>query len=77
MAQILAKDYNKAKTTLAAIEAPDATTAYLKAVLAARTNNEAGVLSNLKEAIKLDPSMASMAATDLEFAKFDISSVAK
>ena len=77
LAQILAKDYNKAKTTLAAIEAPDATTAYLKAVLAARTNNEAGVLSNLKEAIKLDPSMASMAATDLEFAKFDISSVAK
>ena len=31
----------------------------------------------LSDCFKLDPSMASMAATDLEFAKFDISSVAK
>ena len=77
LAQILAKDYNKAKNTLASIQNPDATTAYLKAVLSARTNNAAGVLSNLKESIKLDPSMAAMAASDLEFAKFDISSVAK
>lgn len=48
LAQILAKDYNKAKSTLAAIEKPDAYTDYLMAVLGARTNNTSMVTSSLK-----------------------------
>lgn len=51
LAQILAKDYNKAKNTLAAIERPDAYTDYLMAVLGARTNNTSMVTSSLKNAI--------------------------
>ena len=75
LAQILSKDYSKAKSTLAGIQAPDATTYYLMAVLGARTNNEQTVLSNLRQAIKLDNSIAKQAANDLEFARFNLSSV--
>ena len=75
LAQILAKNYSKAKTTLAGINNPDATTYYLTAVLGARTNNESMVKSNLEQAIKIDRSLASKAAKDLEFANFDLSSV--
>lgn len=75
LAQILAKNYSKAKTTLSGINNPDATTYYLTAVLGARTNNESMVKSNLTQAIKLDRSLASKAAKDLEFANFDLSSV--
>ncbi|MGL5787865.1 MAG: tetratricopeptide repeat protein [Bacteroidales bacterium] len=70
VAQILAKEYNKAKTTLSGIQNPDATTYYLMAVVGARTNNESMVINNLKEAIKMNSSYAKLAATDLEFAKF-------
>ncbi len=73
LAQILDKDYNKAKSTLAAISDPDATTYYLMAILGARTGNEQMVTSNLRQAVKLDPKMASQAANDLEFARFNIS----
>ena len=38
LAQILNKDYSKAKNTLAGVKNPDATTFYLTAVLGARTN---------------------------------------
>ena len=72
LAQILTKDYSKAKATLAAIAKPDATTYYLKAVLAARTNNEADVKSNLAKSISLDKTMSDRAANDLEFANFNI-----
>ena len=48
LAQILAKDYNKAKNTLAGVEKPDAYTDYLMAVLGARTNNSSMVTSSLK-----------------------------
>ncbi|WP_300814022.1 tetratricopeptide repeat protein [uncultured Bacteroides sp.] len=70
LAQILSKDYNKAKTTLDNIETPDAYTEYLKAVLGARTNNAALVTSSMKNAVAKDPSLAKKAATDLEFAKY-------
>ena len=72
LAQILTKDYSKAKATLAAIAKPDATTYYLKAVLAARTNNEADVKANLAKSISLDKTMSDRAANDLEFANFNI-----
>ena len=70
LAQILAKDYNKAKNTLAAIERPDAYTDYLMAVLGARTNNTSMVTSSLKNAIAKEPALAKKAASDLEFAKY-------
>ncbi|MGL5261157.1 MAG: tetratricopeptide repeat protein, partial [Bacteroides sp.] len=70
LAQILAKDYNKAKSTLANIKNPDAYTDYLSAVLGARTNNSNMVLTNLKKAIQKEPSLAKKAAADLEFAKY-------
>lgn len=74
LAQILAKDYNKAKNTLSAIAAPDAYTDYLMAVLGARTNNTSMVTSSLKNAIVKNPALAKKAASDLEFAKFFTSS---
>lgn len=69
-AQILAKDYNKAKATLSAIQNPDAMTHYLMAIVGARTNNASLVSSSIKKAIAADPSMAERAANDREFAKF-------
>ena len=69
-AQILAKDYNKAKATLSAIKNPDAMTDYLMAIVGARTNNASLVSSSIKSAIAKDPSMAEKAANDREFAKY-------
>ena len=69
-AQILAKDYNKAKATLQAIKDKDAMTDYLMAIVGARTNNESLVSSSIKSAIAKDPTMAAKAANDREFAKF-------
>ncbi len=73
LAQILTKDYSKAKSTLAGISVPDATTYYLMAVLGARTNNESMLTANLRQAIRLDASLAQKAASDLEFANFNLS----
>ena len=69
-AQILAKDYNKAKATLQAIKDKDAMTDYLMAIVGARTNNESLVKSSIKNAIAKDPTLAAKAANDREFAKF-------
>ena len=69
-AQILAKDYNKAKATLSAIKNPDAMTDYLMAIVGARTNNASLVSSSINSAIAKDASMAQRAANDREFAKF-------
>lgn len=70
LAQILTKDYSKASQTLNAVAKPDATTSYLKAIVAARTNDANGVVNNLKAAIAADKNMAKEAAIDLEFAKY-------
>ncbi|WP_300937678.1 tetratricopeptide repeat protein [Muribaculum intestinale] len=72
LAQILTKDYSKAKSTLAAINNPDATTFYLMAVLGARTNNQQMVTTNLRQAVRMDSSLATKAAKDLEFADFKL-----
>ncbi len=69
-AQILAKDYNKAKATLQAIANKDAMTDYLMAIVGARTNNASLVSSSIKSAIAKDPTLAAKAANDREFAKF-------
>ena len=70
LAQILVKDYSKASQTLNGVANPDAVTSYLKAVVAARTNDANGVINNLKAAIAADKNMAKEAAIDLEFAKY-------
>ena len=70
LAQLLNKEYSKARNTIENIVNPDAITQYIKAVLGARTSNIAFVYDGLKEAIKLDPSLAQKAANDLEFRKY-------
>ena len=70
LAQILAKDYASAKSTLSSIKNIDATTNYLKAILAARTGDTNTLGSALKDAILQDPTLAARAARDLEFANY-------
>ncbi len=52
---------------------PDATTYYLTAVLGARTHNENMVMSNLRQAVKLDRTLLAKAKKDLEFAGYNLS----
>ena len=75
LSQILAGDYSTARNTLASITEPDATTYYLTAILGARTDNSTMVLSNLREAIKLDPQLLTRARKDLEFKNYNLSSL--
>jgi Flp pilus assembly protein TadD len=70
VAQILSKDYNKAQNTLNAVQNPDATTYYLKAIVGARTNNLTDIVDNMKKSISLDPQMAPQALKDVEFSKY-------
>ena len=69
LAQLLTKDYMTAASTLSSVTDADALTYYLKAVIAARTNNSSLAVENLKSAIKKDSSLAKYAANDLEFKK--------
>ena len=68
--QILDEDYAAASKTLANIKEPNATTAYLKAIVGARTNDKAAVIENLKAAVAQDAQLKARAAQDIEFAKF-------
>lgn len=70
LAQILAKDYNKAKNTLAAVPAPDAYTDYLMAIVGARTNNADLVKSSMAKVAQKDAALAAHAQVDREFAKY-------
>lgn len=70
LAQILNKDYAGAKSTLEGVAKKDAYTFYLLAIVAARTNDAAGVNSNLKEAVSKDSSLKDRAVKDLEFAQY-------
>ena len=70
LAQILNKDYAGAKATLNGVANKDAYTSYLLAVVAARTNDAAGVSTNLKDAVSKDSSLKDRAAKDLEFAEY-------
>lgn len=67
LAQILSKDYASASNTLNNIKTPDALTYYLKAIVAARQNQEADILANLKQSIQLDGSYKIKAQSDCEF----------
>ena len=68
--QILNEDYAAARQTLARVAKPNATTAYLAAIVAARTNDRDAVYSNLKVAIQRDAQMKAKAQNDIEFAKY-------
>ena len=68
--QILNEDYAAARQTLAKVAQPNATTAYLAAIVASRTNDRDAVYSNLKVAIERDAQLKTTAQTDIEFAKY-------
>lgn len=70
LAQILAKDYNKAKNTLSAVKNPDAYTDYLMAIVGARTNNADLVKSSMAKVAQKDATLAAHAQVDREFAKY-------
>lgn len=67
---ILNKEYSTAKSALAGVAEPNALTAYLSAIVAARTNDKDGVFSNLKTAVTKDKTLAAKAGKDVEFAKY-------
>ena len=68
--QILNEDYAAARQTLARVAKPNATTAYLAAVVGARTNDREAVYSNLKVAVQRNAQMKAKAQNDIEFAKY-------
>jgi len=68
--QILNEDYAAARQTLNNVKEPNATTAYLLAVVGARTNDREAVYSNLKVAVERDADLKAKAKDDIEFAKF-------
>jgi len=68
--QILNADYNGARNTLSAVKSPNGLTSYLGAIVGARTNDRNAVYSNLRNAVRLDGSLAAKASKDIEFAKF-------
>lgn len=68
--QILNEDYAAARQTLAAVKEPNATTAYLMAIVGARTNDREAVYANMRVAISRDEAMKTKAAGDIEFAKY-------
>lgn len=70
LAQLLVKDYSKAKATLDAVVMPNAETAYLKALVGAKTNNKDLVISGLTAAVKADKAYAMKALKDIDFTKY-------
>ncbi|MDE6000277.1 MAG: hypothetical protein K2H04_09460 [Bacteroidaceae bacterium] len=71
LAYILSQDYADASKTLANIKNPDATTHYLRAILAARMQQPADIKEHLAKAIALDPTFAQRAANDAEFSDYN------
>ena len=69
LAQILNKNYASAAVTLKYVKNPDATTDYLKSILAARMGNTSEAAEALRAAIAKDASYAKYAANDLELLK--------
>ena len=67
---ILIEDYAAARQTLANVENPNATTAYLKAIVCARTNAREDVYEHLAVAVQLNEGLKAKAQNDIEFAKY-------
>jgi hypothetical protein len=70
LAKLLNKDNAGAKADMDASNDSSALADYLRAVIAARSNDAAGVASNLKSAVQKDSSLAAKAKKDLEFRNF-------
>ena len=70
LAQIMNKDYAAATRTLDNVAKPDGTTHYLKAIVAARTNNASAVTAELKSAVAKNPALAQRATKDIEFEQY-------
>lgn len=68
--QILNEDYAAARNTLNSVAEPNATTAYLLAVVGARTNDRDAVYTNMKTAVERDANYKAKAQKDIEFANF-------
>jgi Flp pilus assembly protein TadD/outer membrane protein OmpA-like peptidoglycan-associated protein len=68
--QILNEDYAGARQTLNKVLNPNATTAYLAAIVGARTNDRDAVYANLTIAVQRDAKMKETAKKDIEFAKY-------
>ncbi len=71
LAELLNQNYSGAAIALAGVKNPDATTSYLKAVLAARTNDTSSLSTNLREAVQQDSTLGARAKDDLEFAQYE------
>lgn len=70
LAQLLSEDYASARQTLSHVKNADATTAYLQAILGARTGDTGSMASSLRTAIQKDASLRERAKNDLEFASY-------
>ncbi|MBX2965861.1 MAG: hypothetical protein KF845_06925 [Cyclobacteriaceae bacterium] len=73
LAQLLNKDYQNALNSFgeaSRLDSNHALAAYGAAVASARLSNADGVVSNLTNAVKIDPSLKETALTDLEFSKW-------
>ena len=70
LAKVLNNDPSGAKSTLDASNDQSAMAYYLRAIIAARTSDKAGMISNLKTAIDKDASLKATAQTDCEFLKY-------
>lgn len=76
LAQVLNKDYQNALTSFGEATRANSNHAlayYGAAVASARLDNADGVISNLTNAVKIDPSLKSAALADLEFSKWTTS----
>lgn len=73
LANLLKKDFNAAKGGFATVQAKAPKYAlgfYLAAVTAARLQDEAGVVANLKKAVAIDKTLVAAALSNLEFANY-------
>lgn len=70
LAHLLNKDNGTAQNDINASNDSSALADYLRAVIAARSNNAADVATNLKSAVSKDGSLAAKAQKDLEFRNF-------
>ncbi len=76
LAQLLNKDFQNALTSFGEVSRANSNHAhayYGAAVASARLGNADGVISNLTNAVKVDPSLKSAALADLEFSKWTTS----
>jgi Flp pilus assembly protein TadD len=70
LSQILTKDYSAARSTLNSVKNPNGETAYLQAIVGARTNDRQLVYDGMRKAVASNKKWATKAVTDAEFAKY-------